>query len=65
MPGVLNCHVHLTDAAQQKPVPGGEGLIRWVGELLASRGLQVDEKESVDVAALDIVNLPVAKDRID
>ncbi len=37
MPGVLNCHVHLTDAARQELVPGGEGLNRWVQRLISSR----------------------------
>lgn len=37
MPGVLNCHVHLTDAARTEPVSGGEGLVRWAGRLLAER----------------------------
>lgn len=44
MPGVINCHIHLTDAGIQQPVGGGEGLVRWVRNLLASRGeAQPDE----------------------
>ncbi len=38
MPGVLNCHVHLTDAPRRELVPGGEGLNRWARRLIASRG---------------------------
>lgn len=37
MPGVLNCHTHLTDAQIEEPVPGGEGLTAWVLRLLALR----------------------------
>lgn len=41
MPGVLNCHIHLTDAAREVPVPGGQGLIQWVRGLLSGRGGEV------------------------
>jgi aminodeoxyfutalosine deaminase len=37
MPGVLNCHVHMTDANLETPVGGRTGLVGWVRELLASR----------------------------
>jgi aminodeoxyfutalosine deaminase len=37
VPGVLNCHIHLADAGTIVPVPGGKGLINWVGHLLAKR----------------------------
>lgn len=37
MPGVLNCHVHLTDAPVETPVPGGDGLNRWVRRLMETR----------------------------
>lgn len=37
MPGVLNSHVHMTDANIARPVPGGRGLVAWVQELLGSR----------------------------
>ncbi|MDB5035213.1 MAG: Cytosine deaminase-like protein [Chlorobi bacterium] len=37
MPGVLNCHVHLTDAGEDTPVPGGAGLNAWVRKLLSQR----------------------------
>ncbi len=40
LPGFVNCHVHLTDAGITAPVPGGRGLIPWVGELLSARGGQ-------------------------
>jgi 5-methylthioadenosine/S-adenosylhomocysteine deaminase len=38
MPGVLNCHVHMTDANIVAPVPGGNGLVAWVQQLLGARG---------------------------
>lgn len=44
MPGVVNCHAHLTDAGIAKPVGGGEGLVRWVQGLLASRGTAQPEE---------------------
>jgi cytosine/adenosine deaminase-related metal-dependent hydrolase len=37
MPGVVNSHIHLTDAPRETPVPGGEGLVNWVQRLLSSR----------------------------
>ena len=36
-PGLVNAHVHLTDAGRRERVPGGEGLIPWVRNLLRSR----------------------------
>lgn len=45
MPGVLNCHIHLTDAARQSPVPGGQGLIQWVRGLLAGRGAEITPEQ--------------------
>ncbi|KXK57250.1 MAG: amidohydrolase family protein [Chlorobi bacterium] len=45
MPGVLNCHAHLTDAGIQTPVGGGQGLVQWVQDLLASRGKTEGEGE--------------------
>lgn len=45
LPGVLNCHVHLTDARREVPVPGGEGLNQWARKLLATRG---EESRSPD-----------------
>jgi 5-methylthioadenosine/S-adenosylhomocysteine deaminase len=46
MPGVLNCHVHLTDAGIEEPVPGGNGLNSWVRSLMAVRsGGLTDEAE--------------------
>ncbi|MBS1913623.1 MAG: amidohydrolase family protein [Bacteroidetes bacterium] len=38
MPGVLNAHVHLTDARREERVPGGDGLNAWVRRLMAARG---------------------------
>ncbi len=38
IPGVINAHVHLIDAAIEEPVPGGDGLVGWVGRLLERRG---------------------------
>ena len=55
LPGFVNCHVHLTDAGITSPLPGGHGLIPWVGELLAARGRQPDEEISTDAVA---TNLP-------
>ncbi|MEO5931612.1 MAG: amidohydrolase family protein, partial [Candidatus Kapaibacterium sp.] len=56
MPGVLNCHVHLTDAGVETPVPGGAGLNAWVRKLLSQRGERGGERtpdESVaDVLAM-------------
>lgn len=42
MPGVVNCHVHLTDAGVEEPVPGGEGLAAWVRRLQARRDTPFD-----------------------
>lgn len=36
-PGLVNAHVHLTDAGRRETVPGGEGLVPWVRNLLRSR----------------------------
>lgn len=36
-PGFANAHVHLTDAGRRDTVPGGDGLVAWVGRLLRSR----------------------------
>lgn len=46
MPAVVNAHIHLTDAARTEIVPGGDGLIRWVGKLTSDRsgGRTVDER---------------------
>lgn len=49
MPGVINCHVHLTDAPIEEPVPGGDGLNPWVRRLMASRrGVTVDLDAAVE-----------------
>ena len=37
-PGFVNAHVHLTDGYRTERVPGGSGLVAWIGSLLASRG---------------------------
>ena len=37
-PGFVNAHVHLTDGYRAERVPGGSGLVTWIGSLLASRG---------------------------
>lgn len=55
MPGVVNCHIHLTDAARDGLVPGGEGLIRWVRGLLAERGAPRSQEER-DEAALQVLH---------
>lgn len=53
MPGLLNCHVHLTDAGRSTPVPGGEGLNAWVRRLLAARrgDAGIGEGEDITPAA--------------
>jgi cytosine/adenosine deaminase-related metal-dependent hydrolase len=47
MPGVLNCHIHLADAGREEPVPGGKGLVNWVGQLLASRREEGDRETAM------------------
>lgn len=37
MPGLINAHIHATDAILKSPVSGGEGLVPWVSTLLARR----------------------------
>jgi cytosine/adenosine deaminase-related metal-dependent hydrolase len=44
MPGVVNAHTHLTDAGRATPVPGGDGLVAWVGRLLAERRDETPEE---------------------
>ena len=41
MPGMINAHIHLTDAGRREQVPGGKGLVAWVRELTR---LRADEK---------------------
>lgn len=47
MPGVVNAHIHLTDAGRTATVPGGNGLVDWVGKLMRDRlnGLEKVERE--------------------
>jgi cytosine/adenosine deaminase-related metal-dependent hydrolase len=56
IPGVLNCHVHLTDAVQIEPVPGGEGLNRWVRTLMGSRWEKLSSASDLDSAALNALD---------
>lgn len=46
MPGVVNAHIHLTDAGRRERVPGGEGLVSWIQTLMRTRtgGLTPDER---------------------
>ncbi|HVZ41733.1 MAG TPA: amidohydrolase family protein [Candidatus Kapabacteria bacterium] len=53
MPGVLNAHVHLTDARRDERVPGGEGLNAWVRRLMAARGEEAAGDATPGAAALD------------
>jgi len=46
MPGVVNCHTHLTDARRTEPVPGGEGFIRWASGLLSGRDAETADLSS-------------------
>ncbi|MGE3801143.1 MAG: amidohydrolase family protein [Candidatus Kapaibacterium sp.] len=45
MPGVLNAHIHLTDAGRKSLVPGGEGLVAWVKNLMRARDDNRTEEE--------------------
>lgn len=38
-PGLINAHVHLTDAGRTETVSGGEGLVPWVRNLLRARAV--------------------------
>lgn len=55
MPGVVNAHVHLTDAGRREVVPGGEGLAPWVARLMGTRdaGLSPDERRNAIRTTLD------------
>lgn len=46
MPGIVNAHVHMSDASIDEPVPGGDGFIPWMRGLLASREGQGPVSES-------------------
>ncbi len=37
MPGLVNAHIHATDAIVDHPVGGGDGLVAWVSDLLTER----------------------------
>ena len=63
MPGLVNAHVHLTDAGLQSTVPGGRGLPEWVPRLLAARasmgaaterqiGKRIDEMRGAGTVAI-------------
>lgn len=58
LPGVLNCHVHLTDARRAEPLPGGAGLNRWVRELITVRNAEkkIDEEENLIAAVADTLD---------
>ncbi|MCB9216678.1 MAG: amidohydrolase family protein [Candidatus Kapaibacterium sp.] len=50
MPGVLNAHIHLTDAGRKSTVPGGEGLVAWVRNLMRARdGNRTEEEQDADI----------------
>ena len=55
MPGVVNAHIHLTDAGRTETVPGGEGLVAWIRKLLADRdaGLTSKEREEAVTRTID------------
>lgn len=55
MPGVINCHVHLTDAGIEEPIGGGAGLIAWVGDLLAHRAARGADRETAMRAVEDVL----------
>lgn len=48
MPGVVNAHIHVTDGFRPHTVPGGNGLVDWVGKLMPDRnaGLSEGEREA-------------------
>lgn len=45
MPGVVNAHIHLTDAGRTERVPGGDGLVPWVQTLMGTRGAGLTPEE--------------------
>ena len=45
MPGVVNAHIHVTDGFRPHPVPGGNGLVDWVGKLMPDRNAGLSEQE--------------------
>lgn len=55
MPGVVNAHIHLTDAGRKERVPGGEGFIPWVRILMRTRTAELtpDERQQAIGATLD------------
>ena len=54
MPGVVNAHIHLTDAGRSQPVPGGEGLVSWIRNLMDDRSAGLTDPERLDVVGRTI-----------
>ena len=48
MPGVVNAHVHLTDAGRREQVPGGNGLADWLGRLMRDRDAGLTPEGRID-----------------
>ena len=56
MPGVINCHTHLTDSFHKKQVSGGEGLVNWVRNLINSRNLNLQTEDQLKKSVEFILN---------
>lgn len=57
MPGVVNAHIHLTDAGRTEQVPGGDGLVPWVQTLMGTRGAGLTLKEREEAVARTLAEM--------
>lgn len=56
LPGLINAHIHATDAGVPEPLQGGDGLVNWVERLLEYRARPVTRSSDTLAATLHLID---------